>query len=79
MQTWIFVIQNDLYKLETKSIKSSRIKFGKGRFKPLCVGVSHEMHPEKRTGKVPDGKMEEKNRGPRIETAAKNPNPQAHS
>lgn len=35
MQAWIFVIQNDLYKLETKSIKTLRMKFGKGRFKRL--------------------------------------------
>lgn len=63
---WIFVIQNDLYKLEKKSIKTSRMKFGKGRLKSLCVGVNHEIHQEQLTRKGPAGKIEEKNRGRRI-------------
>lgn len=37
---WIFVIQNDFYKLETKSINTTRMTFGKGRFKTLHVGIS---------------------------------------
>lgn len=62
---WIFVIQNDLYTLETKSINTSRTKFGKGRFKTLHVGISHEMHQDKIKSKGPDRKAEEENRGPR--------------
>lgn len=37
---WIFVIQNDFYKLETKSRNTTRMTFGKGRFKTLHVGIS---------------------------------------
>lgn len=73
MQAWIFVIQNDLYKLETKPIKISRMKFGKGRFKSFCVGVSNEMHQEHLTQKGSDVKIEEKNRGGGIWTAVKHP------
>lgn len=62
MQAWIFVIQNDLYQLETKPINTPRVKFVKGRFKSLCVGVSHEMHQEHLTRKGSDVKSEEKNR-----------------
>lgn len=61
---WIFVIQNDVYKLETKSMNTSRMKFDKGRCKTLHVGISHEVHQDKIKSKGPDIKTEE-NGGPR--------------
>lgn len=66
MQAWIFVIQNHLYELETKSMKTSRMKSGKGRVKSLCVGVNSEMHQEQPTRKGSDGRIEEKNGGCRF-------------
>lgn len=49
------------------------MRFGKDRFKTLHMGRSYEMHQEQ-TGRMrPESKNEEENRGPRMQTAFKNP------